>query len=133
MTIELIFSKGAKFVRFNFCSCLVFSKVFLFVFWLALLHNFYFGMLNLAPGSPDFLGLWVKLGAPGGSRPRPPDPSCRGRRFAEWSSTFLFPFFLSFCGRVLFPLVSLVSLRRNFYWGKEPTAALPQGGAFLWM
>lgn len=55
-----------------------------------------------------------------------------------WLSIWLhhfcsFFFFLSFCGRVLFPLVSLVSLRRNFYWGKEPTAALPQGGAFLWM
>lgn len=45
---------------------------------------------------------------------------------------FLFSFFLSFllfpCGWVLFCYVLLVSLRRNFYWGKEPVAALPQGG-----
>lgn len=70
--------------RWNFADR---REVFVSVLWL---------FWNLAPGSPDFLGLWVKLGAPGGSRPRPPDPSCRGRRFAEWSSTFLFPFFLSF-------------------------------------
>lgn len=41
-------------------------------------------------------------------------------------------FFLSFllfpCGWILFCFVLLVSLRRNFYWGKEPVAALPQGG-----
>lgn len=45
---------------------------------------------------------------------------------------FLFSFFFpSFCflvGWVLFCYVLLVSLRRNFYWGKEPVAALPQGG-----
>lgn len=38
-------------------------------------------------------------------------------------SLLLFP-----CGWVLFCFVLLVSLRRNFYWGKEPAAALPQGG-----
>lgn len=44
---------------------------------------------------------------------------------------FLFLFFPSFCfpvGGFCFVFVLLVSLRRNFYWGKEPVAALPQGG-----
>lgn len=45
---------------------------------------------------------------------------------------FFFPFsffFPSFCFLVGgFCFVLLVSLRRNLYWGKEPVAALPQGG-----
>lgn len=46
-----------------------------------------------------------------------------------------FAFFFLFVGGFCFGLsfsssffLILVSLRRNFYWGKEPMAALPQGG-----
>lgn len=56
------------------------------------------------------------------------------QHFAFFSFPFL-SFFVCF-----FSLVGgfrsfgfLVSLRRNFYWGKEPMAALPRAGAFLWM
>lgn len=45
-----------------------------------------------------------------------------------FSFFFLLSFLLFPCGWVLFCYVLLVSLRRNFYWGKEPVAALPQGG-----
>lgn len=51
------------------------------------------------------------------------------QHFFFFFSLFLFLSFLLFpCGWVLFCFVLLVSLRRNLYWGKEPVAALPQGG-----
>lgn len=60
-----------------------------------------------------------------------------GQQSHRMSSTFVpFSFLSSSCflvGGFCFVFVFLVSLKRNFYWGKEPAAALPQGGAFLWM
>lgn len=43
---------------------------------------------------------------------------------------FLFlPFFFLWVGFVSSCFLSLT--KEKLYWGKEPTAALPQGGAFL--
>lgn len=48
--------------------------------------------------------------------------------FFLFSLSLFLSFLLFPCGWVLFCFVLLVSLRRNLYWGKEPVAALPQGG-----
>lgn len=79
-------------------------------------------------GSSAF--VWRKHSTEGAS------PGCLAVHWGQQSHRmvqhffFLFLSFPSFCFPVggLFVFVLLVSLRRNFYWGKEPVAALPQGG-----
>lgn len=79
-----------------------------------------------------FLGLCLKEAQHRGSQPRLPCCALRSAESQNGPALFFSFSFLSLllfpCGWVLFCFVLLVSLRRNFYWGKEPAAALPQGG-----
>lgn len=75
-----------------------------------------------------FLGLCLKEAQHRGSQLRLPCCALRSAESQNGPALFFF-FFPSFCFPVGgFCFVLLVSLRRNFYWGKEPVAALPQGG-----
>lgn len=77
-----------------------------------------------------FLSLCLKEAQHGGSQLRL--PCCALRSAESQNGPALFFLFLSFPPFVSlwvgFVLFLLVSLRRNFYWGKEPVAALPQAG-----
>lgn len=97
-------------------------KLFLFSFYDSLQTSF--RELRVLGGSGDSgAGRWPR---------EPLSWSGRSTRVQDGPALlfFSFFFFLSFCGWGCF-VVLLVSLRRNFYWGKEPMAALPRGRPFL--